>query len=271
MKYWWIIQSLESFDQHSDMIGCSLKKGTDQPIHKQFSKIKKGDNIVYYVTGDKALLGIFEVTSEMEILNDDAEWGDIATYKIKPEIMPTTGYYLDWKKLLFDPNVSFDLFPNKDRWPYKIWNRYIHPLTQSDYETIKNAILTHKYESKIEVEEKTISERLGPAFGIIDLLFEPVDEMGVVYIFARHHREIGFPFIVKLRRKFPDAIAIDTKGERKLIELEFRSSNFNHDPKGCDFIVCWVNDVEEKLKKRLPEIIDLKKELSNIYSKQPRY
>lgn len=93
--------------------GCSLKKGTDQPIHKQFSKIKKEDNIVYYVTGEKALLGIFEVTSEMEILNDDSEWGDIAIYKIKPEIMPTTGYYLDWKKLLFDPNFSFDLFPNK--------------------------------------------------------------------------------------------------------------------------------------------------------------
>lgn len=112
------------------MIGCSLKKVTDQPIHKQFSKIKKGDNIVYYATGDKVLLGIFRVTSEMEILNDDPEWGDIAIFRV------------------------------------------------------------------------------------------------------------------------------------------------NHDPKGRDFIVCWVDDVEgdEKLKKRLPEIIDLKKELSNfIYSKQPRY
>jgi len=57
----------------------------------------------------------------------------------------------------------------------------------------------------------------------------------------------------------------------QLIELEFRSSNFNHDPKGCDFIICWIDDIEESLKKKLPAIIDLKNELSNIYSKQPRY
>lgn len=226
---------------------------------------------MYYATGDKALLGIFEVVSEMGILNNDPEWGNIAIYRIRPAIMPTTGCFLDWKRLLFDPEVSFDLFPNKDRWPYKIWNRYIHLLSERDYETIKKAILSHKYETKIEVEEKTISDRLGPAFGSIDLLFEPVDEMGVVYLFARHHREIGFPFIVKLRSKFPDVIAIDVKGERKLVELEFRSTNFDHDPKGCDFVVCWIDDVEEKLKTELPEIIDLKKELSNIYSRQPRY
>jgi hypothetical protein len=177
--------------------------------------------------------------------------------------MPTEGFVVDWKKLLVDPALSFELFPKKERWAYKIWNRYIHPLSEKDYDTIKAAILSHRYEVKVEVEEKTISERLGPAFDTLDLLFEPVDEMGVVYIFARHHRNIGFPFIVKLRRKFPDAIAIDTKGERKSIELEFKASNFNHDPKGCDFIVCWIDDVDEALKKKLPQIIDLRKALSS--------
>jgi len=129
--------------------------------------------------------------------------------------------------------------------------------------------MSKKHETKLEVtEEKTISERLSLAFGTIALLFEPVDEMGVVYLFAKHHREIGFPFIVKLRSKFPDVTAIDTKGERKLIELEFRSSNFDHDPKGCDFIVCWIDDLDEELKKVLPPTIDLRKALSSIYSKQ---
>ena len=45
---------------------------------------------------------------------------------------------------------------------------------------------------------------------------------------------------------------------------------FNHDPKGCDFIVCWIDDVDEELKKKLPQIIDLRKALSDIYSKHIR-
>ena len=272
MKYWWIIQSLESYNQHPDLIGCALKDGTNSPIHKSFSKIKKGDHIVYYATGDKVLVGIFEIVSEMDFLKDDEDWEDSAVFQIKPVFTPTAGFLLDWKKLLFDPSISFDLFPKKNRWVYKIWRRYIHPLSESDYETIKKAFLSRKYETRVEIEEKTISERLGPAFSTIDLLFEPVDEMGVVYIFARHHREIGFPFIVKLRRKYPDVIAIDTQGERKLIELEFKSSGFTHDPKGCDYIVCWIDDLDDELKKKLPPIIDLRKALSDIYRKslQPK-
>lgn len=272
LKHWWIIQSLEAYAQHPDLIGCTLKNGTNIPIHTSFSKIKQGDHIVYYATGDKVLVGIFEVSSEMDFLKDDEDWEDSAIFRLKPAIMPTTGFFLDWKKLLLDPSVSFDLFPNKNQWTYKIWRRYIHPLSEKDHETIKNAIISRRYETRVEVEEKTISERLGPAFSTIDLLFEPVDEMGVVYIFARHHREIGFPFIVKLRRQYPDVIAIDTQGERKLLELEFKSSGFSHDPKGCDCIVCWIDDLDEEFKKKLPRIIDLRKALADIYSKgsQPR-
>ena len=268
MKYWWIIQSLESYDQHPDLIGCGLKEDTNIPVHRDFARIKKDDFIVYYATGNKVLIGIFKVVSDMDMLQNDEYWHDDAIYRIKPAFMPTEGFFVDWKKLLFNRDVSFELFPDKERWQYKIWKHYIHPLTIRDYETVKNAILSRKYEMPIELEEKTISERLGPAFGTIDLLFEPVDEMGVVYLFAKHHREIGFPFIVKLRSKFPDVIAIDTKGATKLIELEFRSSNFNHDPKGCDYIVCWNDDLEDELKKKLPQIIDLRKSLSSIYSKQ---
>jgi hypothetical protein len=268
LKYWWIIQSLESYEQHSDLIGGGFKEGTEHLLHPKFAEIEKGDYIVLYATGDKVLLGIFEVNSEMETLRNDEYWNDTPIFKIKPAFMPTDGFYVDWKKMLFDPSLKFNLFPEKDRWTYKIWKHYIHPLDAKDFENIKSAILTHRYETSAEIEEKTISDRLGPAFRTIDLLFEPVDEMGTVYMFAKHHREIGFPFIVKLRAKYPDVIAIDTKGNRKLIELEFRSSNFNHDPKGCDFIVCWIDDLEENMKKNLPQIIDLRKSLSNFYSKQ---
>jgi hypothetical protein len=268
LKYWWIIQSLESYGQHPDLIGGGFKQGTNRLLHPKFREIKKGDKIVLYGTGDKVLIGIFEVVSDMDVLRNDEYWTDTPIFRIKPAFMPSEGFFVDWKKLLFDPSFSFDLFPDKSRWTYKIWNKYIHPLSQKDYDTIKSAILSKKYEIRLEAEEKTISERLGPAFGTLDLLFEPVDEMGVVYLFARHHKEIGFPFIVKLRSQYPDVIAIDTKGETKRIELEFRSSNFSHDPKGCDYIVCWIDDVEDELKSKLPKIIDLRNSLSSIYSRQ---
>jgi hypothetical protein len=30
------------------------------------------------------------------------------------------------------------------------------------------------------------------------------------------------------------------------IELEVLTSQFDHDPKGCDIIICWENDVDHK-------------------------
>jgi hypothetical protein len=176
LKYWWIIQSLEAYNQHPDLIGCGLKEGTDRPTHQKFQEIKKGDFVVYYATGDKVLVGIFEVASNVEMLRDDAYWGESAVFKLKPAFMPAEGSFIDWKKVLFDLALTFDLFPDKENWVYKIWKHYIHSLSPRDFETIKKAVLSHKYETSVDVEEKTISERLGPAFGTIDLLFEPVDE-----------------------------------------------------------------------------------------------
>jgi len=127
LKYWWIIQSIDAYDQHPDLIGCGFKEGTEKLVHKKFESIKKGDHIVYYATGDKVLLGIFEVTSEMHTLKDDAQWGHVAVYDIRPAVMPTEGFLVDWRKVLFDPAVSLELFPDRNRWTYKIWDRYIHP------------------------------------------------------------------------------------------------------------------------------------------------
>jgi hypothetical protein len=62
------------------------------------------------------LVGIFEVVSNMERLRDDEYWGNDAIYRLNPSIMTTAGFFVDWKKLLFDPAVSFDLFPKKERW-----------------------------------------------------------------------------------------------------------------------------------------------------------
>ena len=64
------------------------------------------------------------------------------------------------------------------------------------------------------------------------------------------HKDIGFPYIVQMGIACPDLIAINEKGETKKIEIELFASHFDHDPKGCDYIVCW-----EKITKRNQQTI----------------
>jgi predicted RNA-binding protein with PUA-like domain len=75
---------------------------------------------------------------------------------------------------------------------------------------------------------------------------EPTNHEGVVTLFSKIHREIGYPFIRDINQYFPDAIVEDSDGKEKRIEFEFDSADFlrdmqkgKHDPKECDVIVCW--------------------------------
>src|SRR5579875_94486 len=277
MTNWFIIQSLQSYSEHPDWIGCGFKEGTEDPIHGMFKRIQKGDKVAYYATGDKVVVGIFEVISkEMEIVHGDKYWSDpIGIYRLQQYALPPKGQYLDFKKLLFSKENSFELFPDKDRWTYVIWNHYIHRLSNRDLVTIERALSDSRYLTNIEgsnvadsdLREKTITDRLGSPFETPGLLFEPIDEMGVVYLFATHHKRLGFPYVVRLRDKFPDAIVIDSHGERKTIELEHKASNFivhKHALNGCDYAICWENDAEIGKGKSGPRVIALKEALSDI-------
>lgn len=95
----------------------------------------------------------------------------------------------------------------------------------------------------------------------IGLLFEPEYEQEVLYIFSLYHKDLGFPYIIRIRNEFPDAEVMNEKKEIKKIEFEIKASDFlmhKHDKKGCDYIVCWENDLEEEQLKNLPEVISLK-------------
>jgi hypothetical protein len=79
------------------------------------------------------------------------------------------------------------------------------------------------------------------------LSYAPVNEIGVVYLFTQFAKKWRLE-IDQIRGAFPDCIAHLKTGEgrRELrIEFEYRSSGFRrhgHDPKGCDWIVCWKHD-----------------------------
>jgi hypothetical protein len=100
----------------------------------------------------------------------------------------------------------------------------------------------------------------------IGLIAEPTYEQEVVFLFSKFHHKLGFPIIIKIGAAFPDAEVMNEKKELKKIEFEVRASDFInhcHPSKGCDYIVCWENDLtEEQIKQKgLQGIISLKEEL----------
>lgn len=98
------------------------------------------------------------------------------------------------------------------------------------------------------------------------LAHEPVNEAGVVFVFALLAENMGF-VVQRLQTDFPDCEAMREmeRGcwQRVRIEFEFESRNFlkhGHHGHGCDLIVCWIHNWPE-----CPpalEVIELSRELN---------
>jgi hypothetical protein len=76
----------------------------------------------------------------------------------------------------------------------------------------------------------------------------PINEQGVIFLFAMICRELGYVVEI-LKTGFPDCEAKRQVRpgvwQRVRIEFEFRSRAFcthGHDPQQCDLIVCWENN-----------------------------
>ncbi len=129
---------------------------------------------------------------------------------------------------------------------------------------VDNIILKNfLYDTLPPPSAETVPEQAG-ILGSTGLLFDPENELGVVSIFSMYHRELGFPFIVKIQSGFPDATVISDDAETVVIEFEYKASNFiqhDHPPDGCDLIVCWENDLSQAIG---PEILSLKDKMREI-------
>lgn len=86
---------------------------------------------------------------------------------------------------------------------------------------------------------------MGPPLALPGLAHEPVNEMGVVFLFGMVARQLGF-LVESMQSAFPDCEAKREvepgRWQRLRIEFEYESRKFldhRHDPAGCDLIVCW--------------------------------
>lgn len=94
-----------------------------------------------------------------------------------------------------------------------------------------------------------------------DMMHEPVNEQGAVLLFGMLATNLGF-LIEMVRTGYPDCEAKrkgkDGKFRKVRIEFEFATSRFDHDPDGCDLIVCWEDDAN----KSGLEVLELKRHVT---------
>jgi len=137
MNHWFVVHDLLAYEQHPDMIGCTVRRmGEKKPKFSQFAEIRKGDRIVYYATKDYIIVGLFDVVSDMEYLPCDPNWGEDVVYKIKPFKLPPQGYYLDFKQLLKREDFQLSIFPDKKKWAMYLQGKTCRPLSKEDFDLI---------------------------------------------------------------------------------------------------------------------------------------
>jgi Homing endonuclease associated repeat len=103
----------------------------------------------------------------------------------------------------------------------------------------------------------------GPLLLAPGLVHEPMDELGVVYVFGMVAYRMGFA-VLRTQMTFPDCEAIREiqpgKWQRVRIEFEYESRNFvkhGHNKDECDLIVCWRHNWAECPKEL--EVVELRK------------
>jgi len=115
---------------------------------------------------------------------------------------------------------------------------------------------------------KMLSKTSSQVINYQGMQYAPEGELGVVYLFSKLQRKLGYLSIVRLGDAFPDCEALKVGGKKVHIEFEFGSKNFlsQHGEKGLkevNEIVCWNENWPPKkrgfLKKYKVAIIELRR------------
>jgi hypothetical protein len=135
----------------------------------------------------------------------------------------------------------------------------------NDLKDFNNALFVKALYEIYPPSEPITPTKLTEPLSAVRMLFSPNNEMGVVALFCMYHRELGFPYILKIQSPFPDATVINDKGEVKNIEFKLYASSFKtsgYNPNECDYIVCWYDDLPEDDELK-PKILCLKEKLGS--------
>jgi len=196
------------------------KIGLDRAIaerDRNFRTIRNEDRIIYYAKNKEAV-GIFKVVSDL-YPSDRELWERKAGEYYVYDIEPIYVAPME-KPCEIDPKI-YGIKSLQGRTAVK--------LEREQYKNIKSRIL-----------------------GMDD----PTSENGVISLFSKVHQFLGFTFIKKMQSKFPDCIAVKKRKDVR-VEFEEPSSQFNHDPKGCDLIVCWEDDLGSTAQVKVLELKEI--------------
>ena len=269
MKCWFIIHSLKAYNEHPDYIGQEEKRV------RKIDKVKRGDRMVYYATGDSVVVGTFDVIKGREEWTSDKYWkGHMVCMKINPRFVPKPSHYVPIQALIEQIDPPLSIFPNRKFLPIKFKDRTAVEITSEDFKGIEKFIKSYVPENLFQGPPN--DGNLGKPMDLGVLNYAPTSEQGVVALFVhfmdklKEHKFVKIEFI---RAGFPDACVIEKEGNlynRKYVEFEFKASKFRehvknerHKTTKCDYVICWENDYYT-----CPiEVIELKSEIPKIMEK----
>lgn len=257
LQYWLDLFTPETWEE-SRLTGFKISgfRETRRPV---VSRIKPGDLLICYTTKISRFSGILEVISEPYVDKEKASqvWKHDSfpcLIDVKPIITLDFLHSIPASEVI--PKLSISR-----KWAGLVRGSPVK-IPFSDGEIIKNMLKGSKKEYPLKKVTKVTSKKpritgkqeYGAPMDFRGLRHAPINEQGVVYIFALVARDLGFT-VEAIGTKFPDCEAMRRVSGRKgdvwqrvHIEFEYYSSDFRrhgHPIEGCDVIVCWKHDWKE--------------------------
>ncbi|MEW6035384.1 MAG: hypothetical protein AB1529_02110 [Candidatus Micrarchaeota archaeon] len=240
MAYWFVQHDVKAFREHPNLIGSTYKN--------KVGKIRKGDKIAYYATGDMVIIGTFDVMSNAHEMKNDPKWGTLWVLKIKKRHVSREPH-VPIQEVLRENDLT--LFPKRKIVGIKLKGQTAIPIDKQDFRTIEGQ-LKKPQPTNTFFRESTNDERLGEPAELRVMRFTPTNEMGVVVLFTSFMKQMGFEYFDFIRSGFPDACVYEKTESglhRRFVEFEYTASQFRMHLKNpvhrrikCDYVVCWEND-----------------------------
>ncbi len=230
---------------------------------REFAKHSKiSTNVVSYHFGswnnaikEAGLIPIkpIEIISKRELIDDNELLLDLIRLYNEFGKEPT--------EFLINAKGNYSTQPYRDRWgtPKKAFliakqnfpEKISTEIQVKDKDSLKQKIKDIKVIPET-TKPKIAKKRhiIGEPIDFRGLRFAPINEQGVVYLFAMISHELGF-LIESIKTEYPDCEGKRCFNKEKKqwehvkIEFEYKSSNFKehgHNEDNCNIIVCWIND-----------------------------